>query len=655
MKNQVLYSVLAIAAAAFVYGCQKPMTESPALELDPAELTVPAEGGEFSVSYKVVNPAEGARLEIDEPDVDWVKGFAVSDSRITFQVDKNDTEFQREVTVLVAYSGAAGKDFTIIQEGGVQAPFTIEMKEITTSSYTFDIFPYDKEMYFFYNFCTQNYLDSHNLTSDEALFQDDMLYYGNSIVSFLSQGDQIDVKNNVGISPSTEYVIYAYGVDPETLERLTDIVYKRFTTLEPEKVDVEFGVVPHVDGTSVTLDVTPVNYDGHWAAFAFKTSDLDPDESLFSLCTEAMREQIGIWSIIYTPEQLLEKFCKTGEQSIMFSDLQAESDYTIAVVAVNESVEVNSEPSTVSVTTGAVTPSDNVLDITVSGITSTSATISISTTNDDPYRFVIAAAEEFEGMDDNQIIGSCLSLPEDQYNNGTGPVRGTIGDLDPNTEYSVIAFGVEAGTATTGLFSKNFTTSEAVDTDVKFELLLDGYYDLEQTVGAFRSAGYDDDADYLAGLDGEAIMTFKATTDPEVSTYYYMMMPDVEGNWMSDEEYVSALMANGASAPDGYIALDYDTAYLAVGVAVNDLGNTGPVWKKSFTLTSDGVSDPQGFIDYVYGTAPASARSCSSKAVSVSDVQNSAPAFKLTDVNANSEDFRRSIAVLPDYFKITAE
>ena len=101
----------------------------------------------------------------------------------------------------------------------------------------------------------------------------------------------------------------------------------------------------------------------------------------------------------------------------------------------------------------------------------------------------------------------------------------------------MLACGVEAGTATTGLFSKNFTTSEAVDADVKFELLLDGYYDLEQTVGAFRSAGYDDDADYLAGLDGEAIMTFKATTDPEVSTYYYMMMPDVEGNWMSDTEF----------------------------------------------------------------------------------------------------------------------
>ena len=156
MKNQVLYSVLAIAAAAFVYGCQKPMTESPALELDPAELTVPAEGGEFSVSYKVVNPAEGARLEIDEPDVDWVKDFAASDSRITFQVAENDSESQRKVTVAVSYSGAAGKDFTIIQEGGVQAPFTIEMKEITTNSYTFDVIPYDKEMYFFYNFCSNS-------------------------------------------------------------------------------------------------------------------------------------------------------------------------------------------------------------------------------------------------------------------------------------------------------------------------------------------------------------------------------------------------------------------------------------------------------------------------------------------------------------------
>lgn len=655
-RNQVLYSVLAIAAASFMYGCQKPMAESPAIELEPTKVTVPAEGGEFSVSYKVVNPAEGARLEIDEPDVDWVKRFAVSDSRITFQVDKNDTEFQREVTVPVAYSGAAGKDFTIIQEGGVQAPFTIEMKEITTSSYTFDIFPYDKEMYFFYNFCTQNYLDSHNLTTDDALFNDDMLYYGGSMGAFLSQGDQIDVKNDVGISPSTEYVIYAYGMDPVTLERITDIVYKRFTTLEPEKVDVEFGVVPHVDGTSVTLDVTPVNYDGHWAAFAFKTSDLDPDESLFSLCTEAMREQIGIWSIIYTPEQLLEKFCKTGEQSIMFSDLQAESDYTIAVVAVNESVEVNSEPSTVSVTTGAVTPSDNVLDITVSGITSTSATISISTTNDDPYRFVIAAAEEFEGMDDNQIIGSCLSLPEDQYNNGTGPVRGTIGDLDPNTEYSVIAFGVEAGTATTGLFSKNFTTAEAVEADVEFELMLDVYYDKEQTIGAFRDAGYNDDADYLAAnIDGDAIMTVKAMTEPEVSTYYYMIMLDVEENVMSDKEYISALMEQGSSTPDGYIGLDYGTAYLAVGVAVNDLGNTGPVWKESFTLSTDGVSDPQGFIDYVNGQAPASLSASTLTVVPASSLENTAPAFKFADLRANSATVRRSIAVLPDHFRISGE
>ena len=318
MKNQVLYSVLAIAAAAFVYGCQKPMTESPAIELEPTKVTVPAEGGEYYVSYKVLNPAEDVRLKIDEPDVDWVKGFAVSDSRITFQVAENDSESQRKVTVAVSYSGAAGKDFTIIQEGGVQAPFTIEMKEITTNSYTFDVIPYDKEMYFFYN----------------SLFNDDMLYYGGSMGAFLSQGDQIDVKNDVGISPSTEYVIYAYGMDPVTLERITDIVYKRFTTLEPEKVDVEFNVVPHVDGPSVTLDVAPVNYEGYWTAFAFKTSELDPEESLFSLCTEALREQIGVWSIVYTPEQLLEKFCKTGEQIVMFSNLQAESEYTIAVVAV---------------------------------------------------------------------------------------------------------------------------------------------------------------------------------------------------------------------------------------------------------------------------------------------------------------------------------
>ena len=42
----------------------------------------------------------------------------------------------------------------------------------------------------------------------------------------------------------------------------------------------------------------------------------------------------------------------------------------------------------------------------------------------------------------------------------------------------------------------------------------------------------------------------------------------------------------------------------AVGVALNDFGEPGPVWmSNSFTLTRDGVSDPQGFIDFIYGAA----------------------------------------------------
>ena len=44
------------------------------------------------------------------------------------------------------------------------------------------------------------------------------------------------------MEPNTEYLVYAYGVDPITIERLTPISKKTLTTLAPQTIDTKFDI-----------------------------------------------------------------------------------------------------------------------------------------------------------------------------------------------------------------------------------------------------------------------------------------------------------------------------------------------------------------------------------------------------------------------------
>lgn len=58
---------------------------------------------------------------------------------------------------------------------------------------------------------------------------------------YLEQGTIADrlIEN---MEPNTEYLVYAYGVDPITIERLTPISKKTLTTLAPQTIDTKFDI-----------------------------------------------------------------------------------------------------------------------------------------------------------------------------------------------------------------------------------------------------------------------------------------------------------------------------------------------------------------------------------------------------------------------------
>ena len=610
MKNESFFaSVAGLAVLFLVNACQKPAMEEPSIMLSLSSVPVTAEGGDFDVAFKVSNPPadNGAvTAELADPNAaEWVTGLTVNEEKSTveFHVETSKTPEQRTAEVTVSCAGAEDASFTIVQEPGVPDPFTFTLKDKSFKSVTFDLIPEDKDMYYFTAFTTQSYLDAYGLTTDEALYQDDIDYYGSNFGNYLGQGDQTDITYDAGIIPATDYVAYVYGVDPDSYERLTDIVYLKVTTDQVELVDVDFSIDVVKDGAGFTFSVDPGTYDGYWNALCVETASLDPEVSLFDMVSSEWNNTAAYYmSYGYAPEVILEQLCLKGANgSLSFQNIKPETAYTVIVFAVNSDAFASSEPAVVEVTTGAVSASDNEIEVSVDRVSGSTAMLHIATSNDDPYGFMILDAVSVDGMSDEEILAELIAGNE--FYTNEGPLDTKFTGMEPEHSYKAVAFGYEAGEATTGLSSCDFTTTAGVSGSIDFELRFDDYYDIAATADALTAAGYAEDGKYVASLaaDADCLMPVTPVTDPEVGTFYYAIMSDVPGNHVDDDTYLNFLMSSGNSMDATYYRLPYDSPMFAVGVAFDDFGQPGPIWKSdSFTLTEDGVSDPQGFVDYLY-------------------------------------------------------
>ena len=525
MKNKSFFaSVAGLAVLFLVNACQKPAMEEPSIMLSLSSVPVTAEGGDFDVAFKVSNPPadNGAvTAELADPNAaEWVTGLTVNEEKSTveFHVEPSKTPEQRTAEVTVSCAGAEDASFTIVQEPGVPDPFTFTLKDKSFKSVTFDLIPEDKDMYYFTAFTTQSYLDAYGLTTDEALYQDDIDYYGSNFGNYLGQGDQTDITYDAGIIPATDYVAYVYGVDPDSYERLTDIVYLKVTTDQVELVDVDFSIDIVKDGAGFTFSVDPGTYDGYWNAMCAETASLDPEVSLFELVSSAWNNQAAAYlSYGYEPEEILQSLCLKGANgSLYFQNIKPETAYTVIVFAVNSDAFASSEPAVVEVTTGAVSASDNEIEVSVDRVSGSTAMLHIATSNDDPYGFTIFDAASVEGMSDDEILAAAIA---GNFYTNEGPLDTKFTGMEPEHSYKAVAFGYEAGEATTGLSSCDFTTTAGVSGSIDFELQFDAFYDIAATAEALTAAGYAEDGEYVESLlsqNVDCLMPVTPVTDPEV-------------------------------------------------------------------------------------------------------------------------------------------
>lgn len=469
--------------------------------------------------------------------------------------------------------------------------FDLSVRNITRTSANITIKPQDKQMSYISFVAKQEFLDENGLDTDEALFDSDMEYianyisdYGGDLSDFLLTGDLIDWAYT-DVTGSTDYVVYVYGIDPQTEERLTDICYCEFRSPDLEMVEASFGVEAKAYGPIVELTITPEGYHGPYYFTLIEASALEPEASLFDVCHDYFAEVVSYYQAVYyyTLDDVLQSVCSRGTGRFRL-ELKPETDYIACAYAVNDQAEVCSEPSTAEVTTGTVVASDNEIAIVVSNITATSARITVKPSNEDTYVAGVVKSSAIEGMTDEQIMEYVIAANPSTL---TGPFWQEL-QLESQTEYTVYAFGYLAGTVTTELFRNDFKTLVAEEGTATFRLEY-AYYDVAEVAALYPEWEHYHESGYE--------VMFIATAISDSPEYYYTVNdPQIfEG---SSDDYVRNWLLNfGISGKRMIFFTWYDFKELACGFAVDDNGNRGPLWKDEIPFSKDGVSDMGSFVN----------------------------------------------------------
>ena len=549
----------------------------------------------------MTNPVPGREIALGyDPEQQWVTFDLTRPGIIAFTAEKNETSSIRELAVEVGYPGIEETpSFTIRQHAdGQTVTSTISMSpgDILQRAFRINISPSDKSMSYVAFAKTAEQMAA--FPDDEALLDSDSEYFTWSaeanemtlheyIATEAISGDTTLIWN---CEPGTDYVVYAYGIDLETLLVQTSVAKIDITT---EKLyDVEFGISVSVDGHRARVDVTPAESDRRYCAMVFPASDIDPGAKFSKWCSDAWNTKVQDWQLYdnLTETQILERYCKTGAAAWDF-ELRADTDYRAAVFAVDDKAWLCSEPVTEDFRTGATGASDNVIAIHVSDVASRSASVAFAPTDaSQPYAYLVTASAPFEGMSDEEIIEYCATRLYPTVR--TGGYSDTYAKLKPGTKYCALAYGTFNGDITTGLFKEEFTTTDRTGT-VAFELQFGPYYDLMELDEADPNTDWAYSAQYY-----DCLLPVEVGEELNGRKYYYALYTTDVLAGLSDEELYDTLYDNGTDYSPTYFLADYDLEFVLAGFAVDDNGDWGPLWKSEpFTMTANGVSDPSGYVN----------------------------------------------------------
>lgn len=109
------FIVAAVFAVFGMFSCTEKLPNPVFSSTTEGDIRAAAEGGEYSLTYSIENPAENGEVAATA-DVDWIDSWNYdTDGKVSFNVKANETEEERPavITVTYSYSGGSPQSFTV--------------------------------------------------------------------------------------------------------------------------------------------------------------------------------------------------------------------------------------------------------------------------------------------------------------------------------------------------------------------------------------------------------------------------------------------------------------------------------------------------------------------------------------------------------------
>ena len=480
-----------------------------------------------------------------------------------------------------------------------------------------NIIPQDKEQEYVVFLSEKKHFLANQIDTREELLEDDYIYftqlaeyYEMGVYDFLTtvgwvvKGDKIGY-GAVNLYPDTEYVVYCYGVEfnGDFYEATTEICYTEISTTSPELVAADYTIDVDVAGNLATISIDPKEYEGYYYSFVV------PETDNYYLYEDM---EFGDDYFEYYRNTLLDTFDEAREEGsapsslchkgkVEFSErLEPNKEYVLLVFTLSDDKTpiIKSLPAVKYFTTGQVSTSDLILDIAVTNITPYTAYLTVTPSNNkESYACLLLSKEQVPPIEDEYEL--MLNLME-YYEPAifSGAFSDDIFPFMPNSEYVILAFGVENNLPTTKLFRHDFTTAEANTSAVSIESIdIVKLFDAEEIIAL--------DSRYTQALsECSCVAIVEVTTSAPTDSVYCWWYEEWMKYEYSEEAFLEDLLmyepVSTTSMMGMYYSNDEEDRFLFAGIAEDENENLSPIYyTEPFTTSKDMCSPAEEFFDYV--------------------------------------------------------
>ena len=553
-------------------------------------------GGNIELNYVINNGIEGIDI-VAATDVDWISDISVDNGTLTFKVAENIEAKARESKIRVTYPNA-DTIFLVVKQAQFDAiTFKLEVTSSTSTSCSTLITPSNEEYAYIAYMAEVDYFLMADITTAQELFQDDYNYY----MAFAQQWEapllkEFFLMNYIayqgeysidwtGMMPGKEYVLYVYAI--EFNEENNDywlaspVTYQMITLQSDELMDVNFDVAVEINGPNATYNITPENWDGYYYLTVYEEGDYmyrntPADDSYAELVSSVWLNMMSeLMASGYAADQIMGLMCLQGAET--YSELlKGNTNYAMAIYAVDMVdglPQVVSKPQIKNFTTEEIGASNMILDIKVENKYVRVADVTVTPSTNEYYTVAIVPFSEVPESSNSEIIDWLNdNFAMDSYH---GEIFSHLNTLQPETSYSILAYGYYGGVVTTDLFRYDFTTdaeSECENGVVRVDY--NGPYSLAEL------EAYDPDYFYNYGMFetmGWYAMWSEIFTEQPTQDMFYCIYSAQEVSVYGEQAIFADLVSYPCSKTQ-LLTGENGTLYVMCAVCMDYRGNYSEMW-----------------------------------------------------------------------------